>query len=161
MLLAVQSGFRPGQSTVEQIVTVRSIVVTCRTRHKSVSRVFVDFSKVFGIVSRSAIREILSVYGVPRILITAIMDLYIDTFAFVQIGSERTKEFSSSSGVLQGDTLAPFLFVVLDYVLRLTLYEADGYVVSRRRSRRHPAVTLEALAYADDITLACKDPEAA
>jgi hypothetical protein len=161
-LLAVQSGFRPGRSTVEQIATVRSIIETCKTRHRSVSLVFVDFRKAFDSIDRSAISSILIMYGVPQLLVTAVMELYYNTKAFVQVGNDRTEDFVTSSGVLQGDTLAPFLFIViLDCVLRRSLKEADGYVVSRRRSRRHLAVTLAALAFADDIALACKDPEAA
>jgi hypothetical protein len=95
-------------------------------------------------------------------LIAAIMDLYTDTKAFVQIREDRTPDFDTSSGFLQGDTLAPFLFIiVLDYVLRRSLKEGDGYAVACRRSRRYPVVTVAALAFADDIGLCCRDPAAA
>jgi sorting nexin-29 len=162
LLLPVQSGFRSGRSTTEQIASVRSIIETCTIRHRSVSIVFVDFRKAFDSIDRHAIPLILQAYGVPELLITAIMDMYKDTTAFVQIGADRTEDFRTTSGVLQGDTLAPFLFiVVLDYILRRSLEEGDGYLVARRRSRRHPAVTITALAFADDIALTCGDPNAA
>ena len=47
-----------------------------------------------------------------------------------------TENFSTTSGVLQGDTLAPFLFItLLDYVLRETLLNnIDGLTFTPHRS---------------------------
>ena len=59
--------------------------------------------------------------------------------------------------MLQGDTLAPFLFIiVLDYALRQAIQGREqelGFTITPRRSTRHPAVTLTDLDYADDICL--------
>ena len=162
LLLPIQSGFRPGRSAVEQIATLRSILDDCRTRHRNISIVFVDFRKAFDSVSRRAISWILEHYGVPKPLVSAVMDLYHDSKAFVKTTDGPTNEFFTTSGVLQGDTLAPLLFVVLlDYVLRRSLREEDSYLLSHRRSSRHPEVPLPALAYADDVALLCRDPSSA
>jgi hypothetical protein len=162
VLLCIQSGFRPGRSTVEQVATVRSVVETCRTRNKAVSIVFVDFKKAFDSIARGAIPWLLEHYGVPPKLTEAVMDLYRETKAFVQTRDGETETFTTTSGVLQGDTLAPLLFIItIDYVLRRTLRENEGFAVAVRRSRRHPAVTLAALAFADDVALTCRDPAAA
>ena len=63
--------------------------------------------------------------------------------------------FDVTTGVLQGDVLAPFLFVVLvDYLLKKATLQLDSGVVTRpRRSRRHPAKPLNDLDFADDIAL--------
>uniref|UniRef100_A0A1I8J066 Reverse transcriptase domain-containing protein n=1 Tax=Macrostomum lignano TaxID=282301 RepID=A0A1I8J066_9PLAT len=47
--------------------------------------------------------------------------------------------FDTSSRVLQGDTLTPFLFVLLlDWVLRTALHSAnDSFLLRRRIGRRH------------------------
>ena len=68
-----------------------------------------------------------------------------------------------SSGVLQGDSLAPFLFItLLDYVLRETLLDnIDSFTITPRRSSRYPAVRIGALVYADDIALTCDTIEQA
>ena len=162
LLLPLQSGFRPGRSTVEQIATLRSILDDCRTRQRHISIVFVDFRKAFDSVSRYAISWVLQLYGVPDSLVSAVMDLYRDSKAIVQTCDGPTQEFSTTSGVLQGDTLAPLLFIVLmDYVLRRSLREEDSYLLTPRRSPRHPAVSLPALAYADDVALLCRDPVSA
>lgn len=61
------------------------------------------------------------------------------------------------AGVLQGDTLAPFLFItVLDFTLRRAIdgREAEiGFTITPRQSRPHPAVTETDLGFADDIAL--------
>ena len=63
--------------------------------------------------------------------------------------------FDVTTGVLQGDVLAPFLFVVLvDYLLKKATSQLDSGVVTHpRRSRRHPAKSLNDLDFADDIAL--------
>ena len=63
--------------------------------------------------------------------------------------------FDVTTGVLQGDVLAPFLFVVLvDYLLKKATSQLDSRVVTHpRRSRRHPAKSLNDLDFADDIAL--------
>ena len=54
--------------------------------------------------------------------------------------------------MLQGDTLAPFLFVVvLDAVLRDA--QLTGYTLRRRQSSRSPEVRLPFLAFANDVEL--------
>jgi hypothetical protein len=162
LLLGYQSGFRPGRSAVEQIAAIRSVIDTCRTRQKAVSIVFVDFRKAFDSISRPSIVHLLEAYGVPSTLVTATMDLYTDSSAFVRTRDGPTDSFNTSSGVLQGDTLSPLLFLlVVDYILRRCLREEDSYVLAPRRSSRSPAVHLPALAYADDVALLCRDPAAA
>ena len=58
---------------------------------------------------------------------------------------------------MQGDTLAPFLFIIfLDYALRGALngyIEQLGFTISPRRSKRQSAVTLTDLDFADDVAL--------
>ncbi|KXJ07950.1 hypothetical protein AC249_AIPGENE26468 [Exaiptasia diaphana] len=67
-----------------------------------------------------------------------------------------TDFFDITAGVLQGDTLAPYLFIIwLDYVLRKALDENSelGFTLTERRSRRHPAQKFTDADYADDIAV--------
>ena len=59
------------------------------------------------------------------------------------------------TGVLQGDTLAPYLFViVVDYVLRVAIQDnSDGFIIQKHLSRRHMAKYVTDLDLADDIVL--------
>ena len=66
---------------------------------------------------------ILRAYGVPEKLVTVIGHTYDHTIAHVTSPDGVTEDFDIQAGVPQGDTLAPFLFIiVLDYVLRKTLH---------------------------------------
>ena len=77
---------------------------------------------------------------------------FFDAMGFQKIWSDP---FDVTTGVLQGDVLAPFLFVVLvDYLLKkATSQLVSGVVTHPRRSRRHPAKSLNDLHFADDIAL--------
>ena len=65
---------------------------------------------------------ILKAYGIPEELVTAISIMFEDTSAKVITPDGETETISILAGVLQGDTLAPYLFViVIDYIMRKAL----------------------------------------
>ena len=56
-----------------------------------------------------------------------------------------TDYFDIVAGVLLGDTLAPYLFIIcLDYVLRMSFdkMKDNGFKLTKERSRRYPAQTI-------------------
>ena len=65
---------------------------------------------------------ILKAYGIPEELVTAISITYEVTSAKVITPDGETETFSILPGVLQGGSLAPYLFViVIDYIMRTSL----------------------------------------
>ena len=100
--------------------------------------------------------EIQDLYGIPQEMVNAIKVLYTETKARVLTSDGETDTFDMVSGILQGDTLAPFLFiVVLDYVLRISLDAGykKGLLIHPRRSRRHPSVHVTDLDFTDDLAI--------
>ena len=83
--------------------------------------------------------------------------MYNNLQAKVVTPDGETDFFEIKAGVMQGDTLAPFLFViVLDYALRKAINgkeEEFGLTIDRRRSRRVPGKHICDLDFADDIVL--------
>ena len=160
-----QNGFRPARGTVTQILALRRTIEEARIHQSSLVVVFVDFRKAFDSVARDALPLVLRAYNVPQQLVSAVMAMYQNTTAAVMTPDGLSDLFNTSSGVLQGDTLAPFLFVLaLDWVLRIGLPDSDngdGFMLRRRMSRRHPEKRLCALAYADDIALLSSTAEGA
>ena len=68
------------------------------------------------------------------------------------------------AGLLQGDTLAPYLFIIcLDYVLRTSIdkIRENGFELTKKRSRRYPAKTITNADYANDIALLANTPNQA
>lgn len=101
--------------------------------------------------------KILEAYGIPSQIITAIGKMYEKTMAKVISPDRETDVFEILTGVLQGDTLAPYLFViVLNYALREAIEgkeEELGFQLERRRSRGIGPKVLTDLDFADDIAL--------
>ena len=94
--------------------------------------IIVDYNEAFASIDRRAISIVLSKYGVSELLVANAMQFYIGTSAVVATAHRNTEKFSVTSGVLQGVTLAPFLFItLLDYILRETLLNnIDGLTSS-------------------------------
>ena len=68
----------------------------------------------------------------------------------------ETEYFDIVAWVLQGDTLAPYLFIIcLDYVLRKSIEKIreNGFELTKKRNRRNPAKTITVVAYAHDIAI--------
>ena len=82
--------------------------------------------------------------------------MYDETLVKVRSPDGDTVFLAVLSGVLQGDTLAPQLFIiVLDYVLRTSADISLDLVfnVTPRRNRRYPVVKIADTDYADGIAL--------
>ena len=85
-------------------------------------RLFVDFTKAFDSIHRAKIEQILLVYSLPKETVTAIMVLYRNTKVKVCSPDGDTDYFNIVAGVLQGDTLDPYLFIFcLDYMLKTSI----------------------------------------
>ena len=134
-------GFRAWRSTTEQVMALRCAIDACRITNMTASLVFVDFRKAFDTLHRSSIPVILSQYNVPNCLISDIIQMYSDNSACVSTELGPTEWLKITSGVLQGDTQPPYLFIVLlDYALKKTLQDDVGLVVRKRNGGRHPAI---------------------
>ena len=83
------------------------------------------------------------------------MIMYKNTQAFVRSPDGDTEFFDIIAGVQQGDTLVPYLFIiVLDYVLRnLDQNKNFGFTLRKQLGRRHPAEMLTDADFADDLAL--------
>ena len=110
------------RSSMGQVLTVRRIIERVKDTHLEACIIFVDFSKAFDSIDRGKMSKILRAYGIPIETIKAIMMLYNNTIAIVRSPDGDTDFFDIRSWVLQGDTLAPLLFIIcLDYVLQTSI----------------------------------------
>ena len=80
--------------------------------------------------------------------------MYMNSSSRVRTSDGLTEAFLTLTGVLQGDTLAPLLFIiVLDYILRQSMKEDYGLTLIKRRTARVPGLLVTDLDYADDLSL--------
>ena len=125
---------------------------------------FVDFTKSFDSIHRGKMGQILLAYGLPKETVAAITILYRNTKVKVRSPDGDTEYFDIVAGVLQGETLAPYHFIIcLDYVLRTSTdkIKENGLELTKKRSRRYSAKTITDAYYADDITILANTPNQA
>ena len=130
-----QNGFRSGRWTTTHILALIIVIIhylktltfnTCVKSHNlKAIIIFVDFKKAFDSINRATIIQILEAYDTPKIIIQTIALTDKDTFVKVTSPDGDTELFEIKKRVLQGDTLAPFLFVItLEYAMRQAI---DGH----------------------------------
>ena len=132
-----QNGFRPG-----------------RAKHKNLPCVlsFIDFKKAFDSINRDSVFKTFRAYGIPSKIVNAAHALDINTIVTIRTDEGLTDDFRPCKGVLQGDVLAPYLFIIiLDYAMRQSVQPKDGVTLQRRTGSRRPAQKISDLAFDDDI----------
>ena len=148
-----QNGFQRNRSTTSQILTIRRILEGVRAKNLQATLLFVHFTKVFDSIHRGKMEQILLAYSQPKETVVAITILYRNTKVKVRSPDGDTEYFDIVAGVLQRDTLVPYLFIIcLGYVLRTSIdkIRENSLELTKKRSRRHPAKTITDTDYADD-----------
>ncbi len=110
----------------------------------------------FDSIHRGKMEQILLAYDLPKETVIAIMMLYKNTKVKVCSLDGDTDYFVIVAGVLQGDTLAPYLFTIcLGYVLRtsIDLMKENSFKLARERSRRYPTQTITCI----NFFIICQD----
>ena len=84
------------------------------------------------------------------------MILYRNTKVKVRSPDGDTEYYDIVAGVLQRDTLAPYLIIIcLDYVFRTSIdkIRENGFELTKKRSRNYPRKTITDTDNADDVAL--------
>jgi hypothetical protein len=162
-LNCAQNGFRPNRGTVHHAAAGTMILELMQETKRPLHGCFVDFSKAFDSVRWEAIVEELRYWGAPHEFVYMVMSVMCGHTVKVRTDGILSKEIPVGVGVLQGDTLAPYLFVmVLDKVLRELPNEAGLLLgtpaqqpTRRQRAMQdtHEETRIPALAFADDVML--------
>ena len=129
-----QNGFRKKRITPSQILAIHRILEGVRA-----IILFVDFTKAFDPIDRGKMEPILLTDGLRKETVAVIMILYRNTKIKVHFPDRDTEYFYIVAGVLQGDTLAPYLFIIcLNLVLRTSINKMKDidFKLIKERSRR-------------------------
>ena len=106
-----QFGFRPDFRTSDAMFSLRSLISYYKnTSNKPVYSVFVDFSKAFDSIDRTALAFKLGKLGIRGNLLKLIINMYSDTNYIIKANGNFSVPFSAKFGVKQGCNLSPLFF---------------------------------------------------
>ena len=91
----VQTGFRKGRGTRDQIANIPWIIKKAREFQKNIYFCFIDFAKAFDNVNHNKLWKIVKEMGTPDHLTCLLRNLYEDQEATVRTGHGTTDWFKS------------------------------------------------------------------
>ena len=114
LLSANQSGFRPGDSTINQLLSITHKIYCAfdETPSKETRAVFLDLSKVFDRVWHDGLIYKLQVNGISGNLLNLLCSFLTNRQQQVILNGKTSASSSISAGVPQGSVLGPLLFLI-------------------------------------------------
>ena len=143
----VQTGFRKGRGTRDQIASISWIIEKAREFQKNIYFCFIDYAKAFHCVDHNKLWKILKDMGIPDHLTCLLRNLYAGQEATVRTGHGTIDWFQIGKGVCQGCILSP---CYLTYMQSTSFHPAGleeaqaGIKIAGRNTSN--------LIYADDTT---------
>lgn len=133
---ARQFGFRPGHSTVHNVLDLVNRITAALSEKKVCAGILIDIKKCFDLVDRSILLKKLEHYGCRGVALRWFESYFDGRSQQVAFGGEFSDIFSIIIGVLQGSSLGVLLFLIvvndLDSVSRdalLSLFADDTFVL--------------------------------
>ena len=150
----VQTGFRKGRGTRDQISIIHWIIEKAKEFQENIYFCLIDYAKAFDCVDHNELWKIMKEMGIPDHLTCLLRNLYAGQEATVRTGHGTTDWFQIGKGVDQGCILSPCLFkLYAEYIMRnarLEESQAEIKIVGRN---------INNLRYADDTTLMAESEE--
>ena len=112
LITVYQSGFIPGDSTVNQLVHLYHTFCEALNNQKDIRVVFCDISKAFDRVWHKGLIEKLKRSGIRGSLLTWFIDYLSDRRQRVVIEGKESNWGQIGAGVPQGSVLGPLLFLI-------------------------------------------------
>jgi sorting nexin-29 len=143
-----QAGFRHGRGTPDNAFILNHIVEKYRVNRKPVYAVFIDFRKAYDCVDRDLLWKSLSSLGLHGHFLESLRQMYADVRIRVRANGQLGEDFSSDTGVKQGDALSPLLF-------GLFIDRIEGFIngLDTEVGVWLKDMLLRVLLYADDVVL--------
>eukprot|EP00760_Papus_ankaliazontas_P013073 PhM_4_TR15644/c0_g1_i2/m.6830 len=122
-LLQHQCAYREGHSTQMHILALADLVERACHSSEPLYAVFTDFSKAFDSIDRHHLLQLLRAWGMPLRLVSYLDRAHAQQRLHLRFdGTTVESPIAPAVGVMQGDTLAPYLFIlVVDQILRSNL----------------------------------------
>ena len=148
-----QSGFRKEHRTTDHIFLLHKIIKQYTEKNKTLFTCFVDFSKAFDSIWRSALMKKLDAIGLSDNFLQIIRSMYTNTTNSLIYKDNITDTFESNIGVKQGDVLSTILFnlYINDLPDVLSFQGSDAVTIHNTQ--------INCLKYADDLVIMSSSKE--
>ena len=124
-----QCGFRKGRGTTDMIFCLRQLQEKAREHKSPLYMAFIDLTKAFDTVPRSALWTVLEKLGVPPKMRNVIISLHEGMEAQVIHSGKVSDAFKVENGTKQGCVLAPILFALYFAVMLKTALQNNNFGV--------------------------------
>jgi hypothetical protein len=155
-LWETQFGFRKKRSTADAIhIARRRIELACAQRQGRLSLLALDWRKAFDCINVDSLLDALRRFGLPGSFIEMVAAVMHERRFLVKDFGASSGQRPQLSGISQGCTLSPLLFIIVMSVLMQDAVELLG----PEARRAYDQGDLADLAYADDTMLLGVSPE--
>ena len=129
ILSPAQEGFRKHKNCSRQLTHLINIIEDARVHNKNLFLLNVDFKAAYDSLDHSRLFYTMKNLGFPHHAIQVVKELYTGTTTSVSLGHSTSSPIPIKRGVIQGDSLSPFLFLVyLEPLLRWLHVNDRGYL---------------------------------
>ena len=152
-----QTGFQKGNSTIDHIFTLHSLIdLVCKGKRKLFCA-FIYLKQAFDRVWREGLWEKLVYHKIDGKCLHIIRKIYENIKSCVLVNNTKTEFFISNIGVRQGENLSPLLFIIFlnDLEEYFKAHHAAGIRVREHPSDETLLIYLKVfiLLYADDTAI--------
>ncbi|GLT63476.1 hypothetical protein SLA2020_360390 [Shorea laevis] len=153
LISPMQSSFIPGRNGIDNVTLLREFVHSFHKKrgNKGDMIVKLDLEKAYDRLEWSFIKETLTFFNFPPLMIKLIMSCISSASFSCIINGGVTESFKPSRGLRQGDPLSPYLFILCLEFLSLNLHHGTNTRLWKGSKLGKSGPLFSHLFFADDL----------